>query len=117
MALGLFTGGGILAFVASAGAANNVNPGGTWPSATYGRLYVNTAAGAANWTGLEAATVDGQGLLLRNNTGGNNLTLNANNAGSSAANRFNAPGDVVILPGQSIMLVYDLTNGIWDVMT
>lgn len=106
MPLGLFTAGNTVQNVApAAGASNNVNPGGGWPSATIGRITVDTTAGACNFTGLVAATTDGQGISLTN-TGANNLTLNSQNAGSTAANRFNLVADLVVLPGQTVMLVY-----------
>lgn len=110
--IGLFGGGAKLTYVAAAGATNNVNPGGSWPSPSYGRIDVNTAAGACNFTGLVAATTDGQSVSIRN-AGANNLTLNNLNAGSTAANRFSGVGDTVLLPGESIILVYDLTLALW----
>lgn len=92
-----------LSFAAAAGAANDVNPGGGWPG-LYGRLDVDTTAGAASWTGLLAG-FDGQRIMIRN-TGANSLTLNNQNAGSVAANRFASSGDTVIAAGLSVEAVY-----------
>lgn len=112
MALGLFTGGSKLTYVAAAGATNNVNFGGVWPAASVGRVDVNTAAGACNFTGIVAATVDGQGLLIRN-TGANNLTLNSLNGGSSAANQMAFAADIILPQNATQILVYDLAAGLW----
>lgn len=112
MALGLFTGGSKLTYVAAAGASNNVNFGGAWPAASVGRVDVNTAAGACNFTGIVAATVDGQGLLLRV-TGANNLTLNSLDAGSTAANQMAFATDIILPQNATQLLVYDLTLGLW----
>lgn len=112
LALGLFSGGSKLTYVASAGASNNVNFGGAWPAATVGRVDVDTTAGACNFTGIEAATVDGQGLLIRV-TGANNLTLNSLNGGSSAANQMAFVADLVMPQNYTAILVYDLTLALW----
>ena len=113
--LGLFTGGTKLTYVAAAGATNNVNFGGAWPAATVGRVDVNSTAGVCNFTGAVAATVDGQGVLIRNLLGGNNLTLNSLNTGSTAANRFSFENDLLLPPGAAVMLVYDLATALWEV--
>lgn len=112
MPLGLFTGGTKLVFAAAAGASNNVNPGGAWPSAAIGRIDVDTTAGACNFTGLVAAIVDGQGLVIRV-TGVNNLTLNALNAGSTAANQFAFLDDLILPQNDTAFLVYDLALAQW----
>ncbi len=110
--LGLFTGGSILNFAPAAGVLNNVNPGGTWFSALIGRLEVDTTAGNAEWTGLVASTVDGYGVMITN-LGPNNLQLDSANAGSTAANRFIASGNLVIVPNGRTIAVYDLTRALW----
>lgn len=112
LALGLFTGGTKLTFATVAGANNNVNFGGAFPAASVGRVDVNTAAGQANITGIVAATVDGQGLLIRN-TGANLLTLNSLNAGSSAANQLVFSSDLTLQQNDTIILVYDMSSALW----
>jgi hypothetical protein len=105
-------GGGQLATaVLTAGENDNLNPGSGWPTG-YGRLDLNAAAGVANLTGLLAGT-DGQQVIIRNLPGsGNNITLNNQNAGSLAANRFqglnlSSPNaDVILAPGSAILLMY-----------
>jgi hypothetical protein len=115
--LGLFTGGSVIIYNAAAGQSNNVNPGGAWPAATVGRIEVNTSAGNANWTGLAAPTTpaqDGQGVLIKNlRNGGNTLTLNANNAGSSAANKFDLASDIILNAGDSVIAVYEYSRQLW----
>lgn len=110
--IGLFSGGTKLVYVAAAGATNNVNFGGAWPSATIGRVDVNTTAGVCNFTGIVAAVVDGQGLMIRN-VGANNVTLNSLNAGSSAANQIAFVGDLVLPQNDTAILVYDLALAVW----
>lgn len=105
--LGLFTGGSVLTYVAASGTTNNVNPGGAWPSASIGRLVVDTTAGPAIFTGLVAALQDGMGILLTVK-GGNPLALDNLNAGSSAANQFSNAVDLTLFSGQNVMLVYSV---------
>ena len=112
LALGLFTGGTKLVFATAAGANNNVNFGGAFPAASVGRVDVNTGAGIANITGIVAPSVDGQGLLIRN-TGANSLTLNSQNAGSTAANQLVFSSDLILNQNDTIILVYDLALALW----
>lgn len=104
------TGGGsgaigtLVAFSSAAGAANNVNPGGGFPT-SIGRVDVDTTAGDGNWTGMLAGT-DGQIVIIRNAAGTNNLTLNSQNAGSTAANRFAAASDFTLPAGAAIWAIY-----------
>ena len=112
-------GGGTLATVVlAAGESDNLNPGSGWPT-DYGRLDLNAAAGAANLTGLLAGT-DGQQILIRNlPSSGNIVTLNNQNAGSTAANRFQGlnlaspNADVILMPGSAILLMYYGTLAYW----
>ena len=94
----------------AAGANNNLNPGGGWPT-NYGRLFL-TAAGAANLTGLVAG-LDNQWVLIVNDDPANNITLNASNAGSAAANQFDYATDLVLTPLDTVIAVYDLTEAKW----
>lgn len=94
-----------ITYASPAGASNDVNPGGTWPTG-YGRLGVTLAAGNANWTGLVAGS-DGQTIQLVNLDAANTLTLNSKNVGSAAANQFSYTGGGIILgAGASCWLVY-----------
>lgn len=68
---------------------------------------------SANWsiTGL-AGGADGRVVTLRN-ISSKVLTLPPNNAGSIAANRFDFPRQVQLLPKQAITLQYDATVSLW----
>ena len=102
--LGLFTGGSVLNYAPAAGTLNNVNPGGTWPSALIGRLDVDTTAGDVIFTGLVAIS-DAVGILITN-IGANLLTLAHLNGGSLAANRFNGSTDLILPSNARTMAVY-----------
>ena len=96
-----------LAYASPSGAQNDVAPPGFVASAGAsgtGRLLVTLTA-AANWTGLEAGS-DGQLLQIFNYAGGFPLTLNALNGGSGAANQFNLPADLILVPNNGLLLVY-----------
>ena len=57
---------------------------------------------------------DGKILIVTNVDAAFDITLNNENAGSAAANRLALGGDDITLgPGQSIMLMYDLTSLRW----
>lgn len=92
-----------LSFASPAGAQNDVNPGGAWPQ--IGRLDVTLAAGNASWNGLVAAN-DGDQVLIANVDAANTLTLNNQNAGSAAANRFRYGGNLALPPGFTVLAVY-----------
>jgi hypothetical protein len=94
----------------AAGANHNLNPGGGWPT-NYGRLFL-TAAGAANVTGLVAG-VDNQWVLIVNDDAVNNITLNASNAGSAAANQFDYASDLILPPLATVVAIYDSTELKW----
>lgn len=97
-------GGGFITYNAPTATVNNTAPAGFGP--TVGRVDVTLGAGAAtNFTGLTAG-VDGQALLLCNTDATFALTLNNQNAGSTAANRFAGSGDRVLAPGQTAYLMY-----------
>ena len=66
------------------------------------------------------AGTDGQQILIRNlPSSGNIVTLNNQNAGSTAANRFQGlnlaspNADVILMPGSAILLLYDGTLAYW----
>lgn len=91
--------------VLAAGANNNFNPGGGWPTGI-GRLILNSSAGIANITGLVAGT-DGQQIEIVNAlAGASQVTLNSQNAGSAAANRFVYVGDLVLSVNGSVRATY-----------
>lgn len=68
-------------------------------------------------TGL-AGGVEGREVIISNINlvaDANTITLNHNNAGSSAGNRFYFAGgtDVVVASGTSVRLIYDATTSFW----
>jgi hypothetical protein len=87
----------------AAGATNNFAPAGF--STSTGRLDIDPNAGASNITGLTAGA-DGQEVLIANIDAANNLTLNNQNVGSTAANRFRMATDLVLVPGAAVLAVY-----------
>lgn len=95
----------------SAGANNNLNPGGAWP-AGFGRLILTSPGGASNVTGLRAGS-DGQWMLIFNADPTNMITLNSLNAGSAAANQFQYFTDLVLSAGVGVVAVYDATLAKW----
>jgi hypothetical protein len=105
--------GSLITFAAASGSVNNANPGGGWPLALGRvRLNVDTTAGNAEWTGLLAAA-DGQEVLITN-TGANTLQLDNANASSSAANRFKAVGNLVLVPnGRTLAIYYGGSLNLW----
>jgi hypothetical protein len=110
---GLFTGGALITYDSPSGISNNVNPGWATDPNTDGRINVDTTAGNAEWTGLLATGVnDGTGILITN-VGPNNLQLDTQNAGSTAANQFYASGNLVLVPGQGTLAVYYGAAALW----
>jgi hypothetical protein len=98
--------GALQVYASPAGAQNNVDPtsGGAWPVG-FDRVDVTLAAGNANWTGLKAGG-DGQVVIITNTDAANNLVLNNQNNGSTAANRFRSAADITLLPGTAILVKY-----------
>lgn len=98
--------GSLISYASPAGASNDVNPAGFGSSV--GRIEVDLTLGSANWTGLAAGT-DAQTVLIcvvAPAATVNTLTLNNQNAGSAAANRFRASDDVIVVFGNTLQLVY-----------
>lgn len=98
--------GSLISYAPAAGPSNDVNPAGF--SSSVGRVEVDLTLGSANWTGLLAGS-DGQIVLvsvIAPNLTANTLTLNNQNAGSSAANRFRGSDDTVIVFGNTLQIVY-----------
>ena len=95
----------------SSGANNNLNPGVGWGACF--ELFLTSSA-TANVTGLLAATQGVFGIIVNGNaSGGASITLNALNAGSSAANQFLSPASLTLPPGGSCFAMYDATNNYW----
>lgn len=99
------------AVTAAAGSQNNVAPDASVNIQTLGRLFVNTAAGNATFTGLSAG-YDGQ-LLWVNVAGGNTLTLNTADGSSTAANQFSGSANLTFNSGDNLLLCYDGTLQKW----
>ena len=108
---GAIIGTGRVAYALAAGANNNVNPGGGWPTGI-SRLILTAPSGVANMTGLLAGT-DGQWVLIQNDDGANNVTLNNENGGSVAANQFTYAADLILPPESTAIVVYDLIQAKW----
>ena len=100
---------GTLSPTALSGDVNNYNPTGL---ATATTLRIDGGAADRNITGLTAG-VDGQIIDLINIGATNNLTLNNQNASSSAANRFLLPADVILPINTALLLRYDGTSSCW----
>jgi hypothetical protein len=88
------------------GENDNLAPAGFSIVAPYtGRLDLILGGGVANVTGLEAGA-DGQQLVIRNTDLADNVTLNSQNAGSTAANRFSSSADLILTPGNTCLATY-----------
>jgi len=109
-----FGGGSSAAFSLTGKLAVNLAAGNTddWaPDLTdISRLEV-TAAGAATVTGLVGGS-DGL-VIIVTNVGLNDVTLMAEDAGSTAANRFAMNGDALLLSGWSAMFIYSSALSRW----
>lgn len=89
---------------------NNWNPTNL-QSAIVIRMDASTAI---NLTGLTAPTTNASGhQIVLLNVGTGTVTLTANDASSTAANRFSMPYDVALLQNQSATFIYDTTSSIW----
>jgi|SRR5688572_10399983 len=98
---------GLQTFVAVLGNNNNVVISGV----TIGFFDVNTAAGAADLTGL-IPLFDGQ-IITVTNTGANLLRLMALSGLSTAANRFRLPANVGLVQNSSYTLRYSSSLTLW----
>lgn len=73
-----------------------------------------TSDAARTITGLVAPTTNAEGREVRiANIGTFPLTLAAESASSTAANRFALGGDMEIMPGGAVTLAYDATSSRW----
>jgi hypothetical protein len=106
---------GIIAPSALSGNQNNYNPTGLDTAAA---LRVDPGAAARVITGLAGGS-EGRVLILVNSstTAGRTLTLNHQDASSTAANRFIGKNlaNVVINPGACAILWYDATDSRWRI--
>jgi hypothetical protein len=102
--LNLATGGaGIVSFVSGAGVQNNVAPAGL--DATTKFLFVDTTAGNTQWGGLVTPGLHDQRIIMVN-SGPNQLRLDAQVAGSAAANRFFEASNLILLANMATEIVY-----------
>jgi hypothetical protein len=74
-------------------------------------LRLDAGGADRNFTGIAGGGVNGRILWVINIGVTNNITLNAFNAGSLAANQFDLPDDVVLPPHGGIVLLYDAQPG------
>lgn len=97
------------------GTQNDYTPT-SWNGARFGVRQDLT--GNAILTGLAATSTGHLALLTNINTGAFTLTLNHQDAGSIAANRFFCPNKVsfVLAPGEAVWLQYDGTSACWRVL-
>jgi hypothetical protein len=72
-------------------------------------------AAGSQLSGLVASTTDGQVVVIQN-ISANDLTLLAESASSTAANRFAINGDLILGANQSISLIYDTGIARWSVL-
>jgi hypothetical protein len=93
------------------GTNNNYAPAS---SANANRIRISSSGGATSITGLSISQLDGRRVTLYN-TAATTITLNHEDAGSTAANRFNlsSASNANITQFGSITLVYDGTTSRW----
>lgn len=87
---------------------NNWNP---TDLATATIIRVTSSVNLLMITGITAPATSKKLILV--NIGSNTLLLTAQDANSSAANRFQFKKDVPIFPGGSVTILYDLTSAVW----
>ena len=100
---------GVVAGAPTAGANNNYSAGALF-GATTGFLDLTLSA-PSNLTGLIAGS-NGQ-MVTITNLSAFNLTLNALNAGSLAANQFRLPADLILTQNNAQSFRYSTTIGKW----
>ena len=90
---------------------NDYNPTG-WSISTVMRI-----ASDAAWdiTGIADGHVGR--IMVLNNVGSFNITIKNNSVSSIAENRFLMQGDVVLLPNESAMFIYDDTDNRWRILS
>ena len=96
------------------GDVNNYSPTG-WDTATI--VLIDTDGYSYNITGAVAPTGSGSARkAVFNIDAAQNITLINNSGSSSAGNKFALLGDITILPGGSLELIYDSTNSVWRML-
>lgn len=100
------------AALVAASTNNDYNPAGLTTAAV---VRQDTGAAAVVTGMVPPAPTDGRLILLLNISTANTFTLNNEDAGSAAANRFTLPGGVArtVGPGSSVWLYYDSTSTRW----
>ena len=93
----------------SSGSTNDYNPG-SLSTSTWLRLTPNLLG--STLTGLQGGA-KGRIVVIENIHGSANLTLAANSASSSAANRFDLAADTLIPTKQCALLIYDDVQSLW----
>lgn len=88
---------------------NNLDPTG---SANWSVLRLNPSA-SISITGIVGGS-DGRVIVLLNvNTGGFDVTIESDDAGSTSGNRFAIGRDMILAPGEGATFVYDNTQTRW----
>lgn len=105
-----------LIFQSSPGSQINVIPWPNWPfgdnNSLIERIDVQLPWGASTWAGLTPGK-DGQELLISNIDAVSNLTLNNQDATATAVNRFRYTGNLVLIPGSSVLACYYSSISRW----
>jgi hypothetical protein len=107
------TGQGYITAMVPAGTSHDLNPTGWGPSVDV--LDIDISAGSAVVTGLRAGYNGQRVVITPVNGGGNTLTLPAL-TGSSPANQWRVPADMIFLNNNSIQVQYSTGVGAWLVM-
>lgn len=82
--------------------------------ATSNVIYISTDGANYDLTGIDSTGIsDGQTFFLYNVGGSGDVKFKNNNAGSLAANRFIANGDVNVKDGMGTIITYDATASRW----
>lgn len=112
----LVTGGTTASVIFSAASSHAALPAGNTDDlalpAGVARLRLSADAAGSTVTGLVAGA-DGQ-VIIVTNVSANDLTLEPENAGSAAANRFAINGTVILGQNQSLALMYDTGIARWS---
>lgn len=96
-------GAGIVSYVSPAGVQNNVAPAGLDNTTKF--LFVDTNAGNTQWGGLVGPGVHNQRIIVVC-SGPNQLRLDAQAAGSAAANRFLEATNLILLASMATEIAY-----------
>lgn len=100
---------GVISPTALSGNVNDYAPSGLSDAST---IRIDGGAANRNITGLTGGG-SGRRMIVRNIGSTNNLTLVNASASSSASNRFEMVGDLVLAPKQGVELAYDTSTSRW----